>query len=207
MLITSAVRRPCGHLLTDRALARCAFKPGAKLVDVGCGDGDTVRYMREHHGLEVLGLDKKPSGDFTIEGDAVALPFDGEAFDGVFFKCSFSVMDDSASVLHEARRVLKPGGWLAIDDFYARAAEINLLGVSHVLGRLERLETILKRLRNAGFVLSLFEDHTETMRAEWARAIFEGGRDALYDEIAAHKETLREAGCGYGLFVAGKEKR
>lgn len=196
------MRRPCGHLLTDRAAEWCAFVPGAKLADVGCGGGDTARYLRERCGFDALGLDKNPSGDYTIAGDAAALPFGGETLDGIFFKCSLSVMDRPERALREARRALKPGGWLVIDDFFARLAERNLLGISGVLGRIERMETILKRLRGAGFALSLFEDHTRTMRSEWARAVFEGDGGELRGEVAAHRRTLREAGCGYGLFIA-----
>lgn len=199
------MHRPCGHLLTDRAAAWCAFAAGEKIVDAGCGNGDTVRYAKERYGLDAVGLDKNPEGDFTIRGDAAAMPFGDDEVDGVFFKCSFSVMEEPARALQEARRILKPGGWLVIDDFYARGAEKNLLGISRSLGRIESLETITKRLRDAGFTLSFFEDHTRMMRAEWARAIFEGTCTALMDDIAAHKEALREAVCGYGLFIVKKD--
>lgn len=201
------MHRPCGHLLTDRAAGWCAFPAGERLVDAGCGNGDTVRYMRERYGFDAIGLDKSPRGNFTIEGDAAAMPFGDNSAGGVFFKCSLSVMEAPARALREARRVLKPGGWLIIDDFYAQNTEKNLLGISRMFGRFERLETIAQRLRDAGLILSLFEDHTRSMRAEWAWAVFEGACEESLGEIAACKETLKEAGCAYGLFIAEKREK
>ena len=198
---------PCRRLLTDRAVAWCGFGTGAKIADIGCGDGETTQYLKTHYGFDARGLDKHADGDLVILGDSHGLPFGDEELDGVFFLCSFSVMADPDRVLREAQRALKPDGFLILGDFYARAEEKNFLDNSPVLGRVERLETLAKRLRDGGLVLSLFEDHTRTMRHEWAQSLLEDGDSALGAEIARHREALREADCGYGLFIAKKERK
>jgi ubiquinone/menaquinone biosynthesis C-methylase UbiE len=185
----------CGSELIDRAVACCRFEENARLADIGCGNGEAARYLRLKWGFDVTGVDKKNGVD------AAALPFCDESLDGVFFKCSFSVMENPTLALRETRRVLKPGGCLVIDDFYAQKKEKNFLSASDMLGRVERRETIMGRLRQAGFSLSLFEDYTGTMRRELAQAIFEDGTGALFREARSHKEALKEAQCGYALFI------
>ncbi len=51
-----------------------------------------------------------------IQADAQELPFEDNEFDGILAECSFSLFADQAAVLAEIKRVLKPGGNLAITD-------------------------------------------------------------------------------------------
>jgi SAM-dependent methyltransferase len=57
-------------------------------------------------------------GDFR-EGDLESLPWPDACFDVVTGFNSFFVAGDLASALAEARRVLRPGGWLAMSVFGA----------------------------------------------------------------------------------------
>jgi ubiquinone/menaquinone biosynthesis C-methylase UbiE len=50
--------RPGGFTITDRALNFCKFSMNSRLVDVGCGLGATVQYVKEHYGLYIIGIDK-----------------------------------------------------------------------------------------------------------------------------------------------------
>ena len=54
----TGVCRPGGFTITDRALEFCSFKKGAKLLDVGCGLGATVRRGTDEYGLDVYGIEK-----------------------------------------------------------------------------------------------------------------------------------------------------
>ncbi len=52
--------RPGGLALTETALSRCSFSPGARILDVGCGSGGTVEWLIRRHGLRAAGVDPSP---------------------------------------------------------------------------------------------------------------------------------------------------
>lgn len=100
--------------------------PGDRVLDVACGTGAVVAeaVRRVRPGGEVAGVDrssdmlavarrKLPDLDLR-EGRAEALPFEDDAVDVV--TCQFGVMffDDREAALQEVRRVLRPGGRLAV---------------------------------------------------------------------------------------------
>jgi SAM-dependent methyltransferase len=98
------------------------------LLDVGCGAGRFAR-MAADRGANVSGLDateallafareRVRSGDFR-EGDLESLPWPDSCFDVVTGFNSFFIAADLAEALAEARRVLRPGGWLAMSVFGA----------------------------------------------------------------------------------------
>lgn len=199
--------RPCRFDIVDAAFAARPLPPGARLADIGCGGGETVRYIRERYGFDIVGVDKriarKKTDRLLLVGDAEKLPFcDGE-LDGIFFQCSLSVIRDPERALGEAWRVLKDGGMLAVDDIIARRAEADLRETSRVLGKIERGETIARRLAGNGFALSRFVDFSRAVLEEWSRALMSGeGAGCLADE--ADRRALRACGCGYALFIADK---
>jgi len=194
------VDRPGGFAITDRAMTLCAFPAGARLLDVGCGTGATVRHLTRNYGLEVQGVDQAPvqgSGLATARGEA--LPFREGAMDGVLLECSLSVMDDPDRVLQECRRVLKPGGRLVLSDVYARGEEAHLQGC---LGRVEQRATILARVARHGFELQGFEDFSEHLHALWGQRVFEQGTAAFCAELGADQARLKAVACGYCLVIA-----
>jgi arsenite methyltransferase len=131
--------RPGGMDLTRELAAACPLRPGDRVLDLGCGVGATASYLSREHQARVTGLDVSPDfldearrSDPTVEwvqGRADSLPFPDGSFDVVFAECFLSAFADGYDVLSEARRVLRPGGRLAVSDMYlrepgaARAAE------------------------------------------------------------------------------------
>ena len=199
------VLRPGGFAITDRALAFCAFPAGARILDIGCGSGATVTHARRTHHLAACGIDSDPAcvagREHLLCARAEHLPFPADVMDGLLLECSLSVMDDPEAVLAECRRVLKPGGRLAISDVYARGEAARLGGC---LGRVDRRETLIASVQDRGFGLELFEDHSGHLRALWAQRVFEQGAGALCAELGADRRTLKAVGCGYCLLVARK---
>jgi len=109
-------------------LERVPVGSGTTVLDVGCGAGRFAR-MAADRGAEVSGLDateallafareRVSSGDFR-EGDLESLPWPAASFDVVTGFNSLFIAADLASALAEARRVLRPGGWLAMSVFGA----------------------------------------------------------------------------------------
>jgi SAM-dependent methyltransferase len=94
-------------------------KPGRLTVDVGCGEGRMGRVLTQRGHL-VLGVDGSPAlaqaaiaHDESVEvvaGDAARLPFRDEICDLAIAMVSLQDVDDLASAMREAWRVLEPGG-------------------------------------------------------------------------------------------------
>ena len=109
-------------------LERVPVGTATAVLDVGCGAGRFAR-MAADRGAHVSGLDATEAllafarervrgGDFR-EGDLESLPWPDACFDVVTGFNSFFVAADLAAALAEARRVLRPGGWLAMSVFGA----------------------------------------------------------------------------------------
>ncbi len=60
-------RHPNGEDMTLELLRRASFLPGGRVLDLGAGDGDTLRLM-EGLGLKAEGIDLKP-GKGVAQGD------------------------------------------------------------------------------------------------------------------------------------------
>ena len=111
----------------DRSWRRLAVEavvqPGDRVLDACCGTGD-LAVAAEREGGVVTGLDFSPgmlerarrkSDTVTwVEGDLLALPFDDDAFDAATVGFGVRNVADLEAALGELRRVLRPGGRLAI---------------------------------------------------------------------------------------------
>ena len=111
----------------DRSWRRLAVEavvqPGDRVLDACCGTGD-LAVAAEREGGVVTGLDFSPgmlkrarrkSDTVTwVEGDLLALPFDDDAFDSATVGFGVRNVVDLEAALAELRRVLRPGGRLAI---------------------------------------------------------------------------------------------
>ena len=102
------------------------------LLDIGSGIGGPARYMAHRFGCRVTGIDLTAEfcevarhltrllgleGRVRFEqGDALAMPFSGGLFEGAYsMNVSMNIADKDA-LYREIRRVLKPGGWLALSE-------------------------------------------------------------------------------------------
>ncbi len=198
--------RPGGFLITERAFNFCSFKARARILDLGCGNGDTVKYLIQNYGFEAYGLDNNPELVETsynlIKSSAEEIPFPSASLDGVLMECSFSVMGNQTEVLKEARRVLKTDGRLIISDMYARGVPAKLKGC---LGYIDTKENLITRIEDNCFKQELFEDFSHHLQTMWGQMIFEEGEKSFYCNLGADTETLKRIRCGYCLIVAGKK--
>ncbi len=115
-----------------RAVARLGLKPGDRVVEVGCGTGRNLPFLREAvgHAGEVVGVDA--SGGMLAEAqktisrrdwknihlinrDAAKLTMD-ELVDVAYFSLSYSVMPDREAALDAAWNAVRPGGRLVVMD-------------------------------------------------------------------------------------------
>lgn len=100
----------------DRAGAIMAYLPRARaVIDVGCGPGTITAGLTAAE--VVLGVDVVQVGHpgvWFVAGHANALPCPDGTFDVYFSHALYEHLTDPATALAEARRVLRPGGRLAV---------------------------------------------------------------------------------------------
>jgi len=100
--------------------------PGLRVLDLGCGKGRFAARLSDA-GASVVGLDLSAAmlaaarGLDRVRASARRLPFADSAFHAVVAVEVFEHLTDLDSVLAEARRVLRPGGLLAVVDKNAGA--------------------------------------------------------------------------------------
>jgi SAM-dependent methyltransferase len=103
---------------------------GRRVLDLGCGKGRFAARLRAE-GAKVVGLDlsagmlARARGLERVRGSALRLPFAGGTFDTVVAVEVFQHLPPGGldAALDEARRVLRPGGVVAVVDKNAAALD------------------------------------------------------------------------------------
>ncbi len=203
-----ALKRPGGNEITDRALSVCMFPVDAKILDIGCGSGATVRYLKTKYNYNSFGIDinseKEEKDENILKATAEDIPFETASMDGVIMECSYSLMHDQEKVLQECCRVLKTSGKLIISDMYAWGEAAHFAGC---LGHLDTKDNIMAMLANHGFEVSFFEDFSFHLQTLWGQMIMEKGAASFYCGLQTDAETLKRVKCGYFLLVASKTNK
>lgn len=167
--------KPLFRPFAEELVARLHAARGDSVIDVACGTGIAARVAREHMGPEarIVGVDVAPamlavarSVDSTIDwrdGNATSLPVtDKERFSLLTCHQGLQFFPDRPAALREMRRVLAPGGrvaiatWRSLQDIPAALALNDvaerhvgkIMDVRHSLGSADALEMLLA---DAGF--------------------------------------------------------
>ncbi len=129
--------------MSERVCQAGRVRDGLRILDCGCGLGGTIAHLNERlSGCELVGLNieerqlvrarqtvKPLSGNTVtfVQGDACALPFPDGYFDVVMaVECIFH-FPSRKTFFSEAKRVLRPGGTLAVSDFVIDADKLDAL--------------------------------------------------------------------------------
>lgn len=114
-----------------RAVSRLLAGGGRDFLDIGCGTGDvSLAILRRAPAARVTGIDlSTPMLDRAVAktrtagldaravyqvGDATAMDFPDQSFDGIIMAFCLRNVEDHARAFAEMRRVLRPGGTVAI---------------------------------------------------------------------------------------------
>ncbi|HEX8926009.1 MAG TPA: methyltransferase domain-containing protein, partial [Terriglobales bacterium] len=178
---SACVLHPGGIELTLRAVSLAGLRRKARVLDLGCGTGATVLFLRSHE-FEAIGIDSayRPTSEildlYCQRACAEKLPFEFSSLDAVLAECSLSLMNDPARVLSECARVVRPGGSIIICDLYARnpadISAVRALDQECVCGLLIR-EELERWLQHSGFAITCFEDHSKELCEAMARFILD----------------------------------
>ncbi len=144
--------------MLESYLSEIEFPANSRVVEIGCGTGGVTRTLANWPNVaEALGVDPseifiskaKELGDgvsnlsFEV-GDGRSLPLKDQSFDVAIVHTTMCHVPNPESLLQEAYRVLKPGGWLAaFDGDYATATVAT--------GYFDPLESCINAFRD-GFV-------------------------------------------------------
>jgi arsenite methyltransferase len=175
--------------------ALATLNPGETVLDLGAGGGIDVLLSARRvgpngkaYGLdmtdEMLALARENQKKASIQnveflkGEIEEIPLPDNSVDVVISNCVINLSADKDKVLHEAFRVLKPGGRFAVSDVVTRGEmlpeirERVLLWVGCIAGALEENEYRAK-LAAAGFE-NIDLEPTRIYRASDARAFLSG---------------------------------
>ena len=123
----------------DRARLSRALPRDARVLDYGCGQGRLAAELIELGYRSVLGIDsspemvriaseRQPAATFVVN-DGRKLPCDDASFDAVLLFAVLTCIpsdDDQKNLLHEFKRILRPGALLLISDYPLQTDPRNL---------------------------------------------------------------------------------
>jgi arsenite methyltransferase len=215
--VTGPTLRPGGLDLTRHALSLCRLPATARVLDVGCGLGATVNWLRRRKRMAAFGLDRSRvmlagerhpyPGLPLVQADAGRLPFAAGRFDLVLAECVLSLLDAPDIMLAECRRVTAPGARLVLTDIYARPAP-GMPGhpappTGGCLARARRRETLVALTAAAGFETELWQDHTDRLRRLAADLVWAHGSLAGFFPAAGRTAAVCRA--GFGLMICRRK--
>jgi SAM-dependent methyltransferase len=177
-----------GREATLELARRAAIARGARVLDVGGGIGGAARLLATEHDCRVTVLDlteeyccvgadltRRAGLEAQVEfrhGDALAMPFADGAFDAVWTQHSSMNVEDKAALYREIRRVLAPGGTLALHEIVAGARQPPHFPVPWArdvaISHLQPAAAIRDLLRGLGFRERDWEDQSASTLA-WLR--------------------------------------
>ncbi|MCK4331422.1 MAG: class I SAM-dependent methyltransferase [Dehalococcoidia bacterium] len=122
----------------DKIIRRSGIKEGMHVLDLGCGSGaftpSVARAVGERGKMYALDIQPKMLKQLRnklfrpenkdikniklIEGNAYELPFDNGSLDLVYMVTVLQEISDRNKALQQVRRVLKPGGFLAVTELF-----------------------------------------------------------------------------------------
>ena len=142
------------RLMADRLGEALALPRDALVLDAGCGEGPVALHLAARFGLRVEGVDLQPDSirratrraargpapgrtRFQVM-DYARLRFPDRHFDGVYTMESLVHAPDSDAALAQFRRVLKPGGRLALFEYSLARPERMTARQRRVFGVINR---------------------------------------------------------------------
>jgi arsenite methyltransferase len=232
---------PGGEETTRRALEMIRLSPGDRLLDVASGAGTSALLAAREFDASVAGVDlgegavlgateaARAEGledrvGFAV-GDAESLTLADASFDAVLCECSLCTFPDKPRAVTEMRRVLRPGGRVAISDVVIDPERLpeELLGPIATIacvGSALPLSGYEELLADAGLEVFAVESRDEDTakfaerieeRLRGARLLgvdrFDGspfGIEEAIELVALAQRAIDDGSLGYAIFAASR---
>jgi ubiquinone/menaquinone biosynthesis C-methylase UbiE len=212
----------------DILAAKAGIERSHRVLDVCSGMGGPARYLAQHIGCRVTGLDLTRSRydsairltrlaklahlvDFRL-GDALQMPFEDGCFDVVIGQEAWCHVPNKPRLIAECARVVKRGGTIAFSDILRRDAlqpgELQRMQEGMPFPTLETLDGYSDLLTQNGCAVI----HRDDLSEHWAQILVQ--RLAMYRSLK--QDTERKFGADHfrkwdetyaffvGLFREGK---
>ena len=101
----------------ELAAVRWHLPEGGRGLEIGVGSGLFAEPLKIQHGIEPSARMRAMASSRNIkvaDGVAEKLPFEDSAFDYALMVTTICFVDDPEKALHEARRVVRPGGRVVV---------------------------------------------------------------------------------------------
>jgi ubiquinone/menaquinone biosynthesis C-methylase UbiE len=121
-------------------LEQSKIDASSKVLDIGCGNGNTAIWLAQQTGCEVVGIDLSgvrvknaqekaknyPHLNISFQkASATSLPFDDNSFTHVWSQATIYHIPEREKALQEIHRVLQEGGTFLFDDLITPIPEIS----------------------------------------------------------------------------------
>lgn len=134
---------PWREAMAKKAEPILKYKTNGRILDIGCGDGSLLKYLKEK-GWEAYGLDfQEASARYAREnlklnvstGRVEEIAFPEESFDIIILFHVLEHLDDPSNVLKKVKTLLKKDGYLLIEvpnieSFESRLFRSKWVGIS-----------------------------------------------------------------------------
>ncbi len=180
-----------GTNLNNLMARKASINNQAKVLDIGCGNGNTSVWLSKNLGCQVTGIDLSgvrignAKRGLQSQPDelkarlrfekcsAASLPFKDACFTHAVSQAAIYHVHDRYSALKEAYRVLEDGGLFVFDDLVKPRQDISESAKKYVYDRLlfdtdYSFETYQDALSQAGFQVLDAQDMSEHLKTSYA---------------------------------------